>query len=74
MKAPAIPQLSWNLSTICLISCYESGVDKMMDNHNWRQAQPPQGAGGGDPPPAMEGVDWRAHLPPESRDRIVNKM
>ena len=37
-----------------------------MDNNNWRPIQ------GGEP--AMDAVDWRTQLQPDSRQRIVNKM
>lgn len=42
-----------------------------MDNSNWRP--PPPGVGGGGEA-APETDDWRKQLPPESRQRIVNKM
>ncbi|KAJ4879359.1 Mediator of RNA polymerase II transcription subunit 15a [Raphanus sativus] len=38
-----------------------------MDNNNWRPSLP-----NGDP--AMETGDWRAQLPPDSRQKIVNKI
>lgn len=38
-----------------------------MDTNNWRLA--PQGG-----EPVMDAGDWRNQLPPESRQRIVNKM
>ncbi|KAG5390839.1 hypothetical protein IGI04_032380 [Brassica rapa subsp. trilocularis] len=38
-----------------------------MDNNNWRPSLP-----SGDP--AMETGDWRAQLPPDSRQKIVNKI
>ncbi|RVW36858.1 Mediator of RNA polymerase II transcription subunit 15a [Vitis vinifera] len=37
----------------------------LMDTNNWRPAQAE---------PAMDGGDWRTQLPPDSRQRIVNKM
>lgn len=37
-----------------------------MDNNNWRPTQGTE--------PNMDTSDWRAQLPPESRQRIVNKM
>ncbi|XP_048140062.1 mediator of RNA polymerase II transcription subunit 15a isoform X3 [Rhodamnia argentea] len=45
----------------------------MMDNNNWRPT-PPGGVGGGVTEAALDGGDWRAQLPPESRERIVNKI
>ncbi|XP_039159781.1 mediator of RNA polymerase II transcription subunit 15a isoform X2 [Eucalyptus grandis] len=45
----------------------------MMDNNNWRPT-PPAGVGGGGAEAALDGGDWRGQLPPESRDRIVNKI
>nr|GMD11573.1 mediator of RNA polymerase II transcription subunit 15A-like isoform X3 [Ipomoea batatas] len=53
-----------------------------MDGNNWRTAQAQSQAPPGDattPAPvaangAVETVDWRAQLQPESRQRIVNKM
>ena len=48
----------------------------MMNNDNWRPS--PQGGGGGGGggagEPTMEAGDWRAQLPQESRQRIVNKI
>ncbi|KAL2898026.1 Mediator of RNA polymerase II transcription subunit 15a [Bienertia sinuspersici] len=38
-----------------------------MDSNNWR---PPQT----EAQPPMDGGDWRSQLPPESRQRIVNKI
>nr|GMC71987.1 mediator of RNA polymerase II transcription subunit 15A-like isoform X3 [Ipomoea batatas] len=53
-----------------------------MDGNNWRTAQAQSQAPAGDattPAPvaangAVETVDWRAQLQPESRQRIVNKI
>ncbi|WZZ80375.1 hypothetical protein YC2023_100947 [Brassica napus] len=42
-------------------------VGHLMDNNNWRPSLP-----SGDP--AMETGDWRAQLPPDSRQKIVNKI
>ncbi|XP_039155144.1 mediator of RNA polymerase II transcription subunit 15a-like [Eucalyptus grandis] len=44
-----------------------------MDNNDWRPT-PPAGVGGGGTEAALDGGDWRAQLPLESRDRIVNKI
>ncbi|WCJ40445.1 Mediator of RNA polymerase II transcription subunit 15a [Euphorbia peplus] len=39
-----------------------------MDNNNWR----PQGAA--EPSSVETGADWRAQLPPDARQRIINKI
>ncbi|KAF8006482.1 hypothetical protein BT93_K0701 [Corymbia citriodora subsp. variegata] len=45
-----------------------------MDNNNWRPTQPGGMGGGGGTEAALDGGDWRAQLPAESRERIVNKI
>ena len=54
-----------------------------MDTNNWRPNpnQAPVGGGGGagggaggGGEPTMDTGDWRTQLPPDSRQRIVNKM
>jgi PAX-interacting protein 1 len=51
-----------------------------MDTNNWRPdpSQGPVGGGaeavGGGAEPTMDTSYWRTQLPPDSRQRIVNKM
>ncbi|KAL3740250.1 hypothetical protein ACJRO7_021519 [Eucalyptus globulus] len=47
-----------------------------MDNAGWRPMllPPGGGGGGGGAGGALDGGDWRAHLPPNSRERTVNKI
>ncbi|KAF8029805.1 hypothetical protein BT93_E2281 [Corymbia citriodora subsp. variegata] len=44
-----------------------------MDNANWRP-MPSGGWGGGGAGAVLDRGDWRPHLPPDSRQRIVNKI
>ncbi|KAF8009979.1 hypothetical protein BT93_J0838 [Corymbia citriodora subsp. variegata] len=46
----------------------------MMGNNNWRPTQPGGVGGGGGTEAALDGGDWRAQLPAEPRERIVNKI
>ncbi|XP_039165372.1 mediator of RNA polymerase II transcription subunit 15a-like [Eucalyptus grandis] len=45
----------------------------MMDNNDWRPT-PPAGVGGGGTEAELDGGDWRAELPLESRDRVVKTI
>ncbi|KAL3745263.1 hypothetical protein ACJRO7_014384 [Eucalyptus globulus] len=44
-----------------------------MDNNDWRPT-PPAGVGGGGTEAELDGGDWRAELPLESRDRVVKTI